>query len=165
MRDQSRRACRRRAFTLLELLLALALLGLVSTLFITGGRELFRAREFTAADVFWQAVQAARLQAIQGGATVILRYDEQSRRIVWGAAGESQSLDWPARNLEFLRDGSRDTVLIGGRLVDTAVLPTVRFHPDGTIDRFRVQLTGHDGRVTRLELDPWTAAPVVRSTP
>jgi prepilin-type N-terminal cleavage/methylation domain-containing protein len=162
MHAYSRRASRRRAFTLLELLLALALLALVTGLFITGGRELLRAREPGAVDVFWQAVQAARQQAIQSETTVTLRYDARAGRIVWGDVGEPHGLDLPARNLEFLREGVRDTVLIGGRLVDTATLPAVRFHPDGTIDRFRVQLTDQEGRVVQLELDPWTAAPVVR---
>ena len=33
-----------------------------------------------------------------------------------------------------------DTVLIGGRLVETREIPAVRFYPDGTCDRFRAQL-------------------------
>jgi prepilin-type N-terminal cleavage/methylation domain-containing protein len=160
-----RHSAGRRAFSLIEVLLVLALFGLVGALFITGGSEMFRARERTMTDVFWEAVQAARLQAVQEDTTVVLRFDEKAKRILWGATDESHGLDWPGRNLEFLPTESRDTILLGGQLVDTGGLATVRFFADGTTDRFRVQLTGADGKVSRLELDPWTAAPVLRAAP
>jgi prepilin-type N-terminal cleavage/methylation domain-containing protein len=160
-----RRTAGRRAFTLLEVILAIALLGLVASLFITGGSEMFRARDRTMADVFWEAVQAARLQAVQEDTTVTLRFDEKERRLLWGAAGEPNGLGWPGRNLEFLPTESRDTILLGGQLVGTGRLAAVRFHADGTTDRFRVQLTDATGQVSQLELDPWTAAPVLRAKP
>ena len=56
----SRRSPGRRAFTLLEVLLMLALLGLVAALFVSGSSELFRSRQRTPADIFWEAVQAAQ---------------------------------------------------------------------------------------------------------
>jgi len=161
----SRRTTGRRAFTLLEVILAIAMLGLVASLFITGGSEMFRARERTMVDVFWESVQAARLQAVQGDTTVTMRFEEKSRRILWGAAGEPSAVDWPGRNLEFLPMESRDTILLGGQLVGTGAIEAVRFHPDGTTDRYRVQMTDASGRVSRLELDPWTTAPVLRSAP
>lgn len=145
--------------------MTLALLGLVAALFITGGREMFRARERTPADVFWQAVQAARFQAVQEDATVTMRYDEKARRLAWGTVGEPHGLDWPGKSVEFLPMESRDSILLGGQLVDTGALPAVRFHADGTTDRFRVQLTDVAGQIVRLELDPWTAAPVRRASP
>lgn len=160
-----RHSAGRRAFTLIEVILVIALLGLVGSLFITGGSEMFRARQRTMTDVFWEAVQAARLQAVQEDTTVILRFEEKSKRILWGATGESHGLDWPGRNLEFLPTESRDAVLLGGQMVYTNRLEAVRFHADGTTDRFRVQLTNADGQVSLLELDPWTAAPVLRATP
>lgn len=126
---------------------------------------MFRARERTPADIFWQAVQSARLQAVQEDVSVILRYDEKSRRIRWGAVGESHGLDWPGRNLEFLPLESRSSVLLGGQLVGTGALPAVRFHADGSTDRFRVQITDAAGQISRLEIDPWTAAPVERRKP
>jgi prepilin-type N-terminal cleavage/methylation domain-containing protein len=161
----SRRFRRQRAFTLLEVIMVIALLGLIATLFVAGGREMFRARERTLDDIFWQAVQAARLQAVREDTTVALRFDEKNHRLVWGSMGEPHALDWPGKSVEFLAAESRDSILLGGQLVDTNGLKAVRFHADGTIDRFRVQLTDASGRVSRLELDPWTAAPVVRSPP
>ena len=153
------------AFTLLEVLLAIALLGLLASLFIVGGSDLFRARERTAADVFWQAVQAARLQAVQEDRTVQLRFDEKEHQVIWGSAGTTHELDWPGKNLEFLPVEQNDTILLGGQLAGTGRLAVVRFHADGGVDRFRAQLTDSAGQVTRLELDPWTCAPVLRQAP
>ncbi|HEX2860732.1 MAG TPA: type II secretion system protein [Lacunisphaera sp.] len=161
----SRRTPGRRAFTLIEVILAIALLGLVASLFITGGSEMFRARERTMTDVFWEAVQAARLEAVQGDTTVTMRFDEKSRRILWGATGDAHGVDWPGRNLEFLPMESGGSILLGGQLAGTGKLGAVRFHPDGTTDRYRVQLTDPTGQISRLELDPWTTAPVLRATP
>lgn len=144
----------------------IALLGLVAALFVSGTRDLFRSSQRTPADIFWEAVQAARLQAVQEDAVVTLRFDEKAGRLLWGgAAGAERGLDWPGRNLEFLPAESRDTILIGGQLAGTGALPAVHFYADGTADRFRVQLTDAAGQISRLEIDPWTAAPVVRSTP
>lgn len=166
MTVSSRRISGRHAFTVLEVIVVIALLGMVATLFITGGSEMFRARERTMADVFWDAVQAARLQAVQGDTTVTMRFEEKSRRLLWGPpSGEPHGVDWPGRNLEFLPLESRDTILLGGQLVGVGRIEAVRFHADGTTDRYRVQLTDAAGQVTRLELDPWTTAPILRSTP
>lgn len=144
----------------------IALLGLVGALFISGSSELFRSRQRTATDIFWEAVQAARLQAVQEDAVVTLRFDEKSARLLWGGpAGGERGLDWPGRNLEFLPAESRDTILIGGQLAGTGALSAVHFYADGTADRFRVQMTDTAGQISGLEIDPWTAAPVVRSAP
>jgi len=165
MTGYPRRATGQRAFTLLEILLAIALVGLMASLFITGGSEMFRARERTMADVFWESVHAARLQAVQEDTTVTMRYDEKARLIRWRSVGDTHELAWPGRSLEFLPADSRDSILLGGQLVDTGRLLSVRFHADGTIDRFRVQLTDQAGQISQLEIDPWTAAPVLRASP
>ncbi len=158
-------AADRRAFTLLEVVLAIAVLGLVTVLFITGGHDLFRARERTIADVFWSAVQAARLQAVQEDAVVSLRYVREDRRVVWSSASGTHALDWPGKDLEFLPVEQRDTILLGGQLAGTGRLAHVQFYVDGGVDRFRAQLTDEAGQITRLDLDPWTCAPVLRQSP
>jgi len=163
--DRSAARSGRRAFTLIEVLLAIALLGLVSALFVTGGSDLFRSRERTATDVFWEAVQAARLQAVQEDAIVHLYFDEKKLQVAWTSAGGTHELDWPGRNLEFLPVEQTDSILLGGQLAGTSRLTEVRFHADGAVDRFRAQLTDAAGQVTRLDLDPWTCAPILRQSP
>jgi len=151
-----------RAFTLLEIVVALALLGLVAGLFISAGSEMLRARERTMADIFWEAVQGARLQAVQEDTTVLMSFDEKNRRVVWRSGGSSHELAWPGKKLEFLPTERNDSVLLGGQLVGTGAMPVVRFYADGCADRFRAQLTDVAGQVTRLEMDSWTCAPVLR---
>jgi prepilin-type N-terminal cleavage/methylation domain-containing protein len=154
-------AAGRAGFTLIEILLVIALLALIAFLFIGGTGDLFRAQEKTADDIFWQAVQAARLRAVQDDMTVDLRYDEKLRQLQWSANGTSAVLDWPGKSVEFFPLNQHDTVLLGGQLLDAGHISVVHFYPDGATDRFRVQLTDNSGRVTRLEIDQWTCAPVV----
>ena len=116
-------------------------------------------------DVFWQSVQSARLQAVEGDVTVELRYDEKKNQLRWGAGERGASLAWPGKSVEFLPVEKRDTVLIGGRLTDTGRMPAVKFFADGCVENFRAQLVGNDGHLSQVEIDPWTCAPIVRKTP
>jgi prepilin-type N-terminal cleavage/methylation domain-containing protein len=151
-------------FTLIEILLVLALLSLLVSLFIAGTSDLFRDQEKTMDDIFWQAVQAARLQAVEGDQTVELRYDEKMNQVRWGAAAATANLPWPGKSLEFLPVEKRDTMLIGGQLIETGKMEAVKFYADGSVENFRAQLTGNDGRLTHLDIDPWTCAAIIHQT-
>ena len=162
---QHREAVRRsgrRGFTLIEILLVLALMSLVVSLFISSASNLFRAQEKTMNDVFWQAIQAARLQAVEGDRTVELRYDDKKNLLRWGTGETAANQAWPGKKLEFLPVEKRDAMLLGGQLVETGGMPVVRFYADGCVENFRAQLTGVDGRISHLEIDPWTCAPIIR---
>jgi prepilin-type N-terminal cleavage/methylation domain-containing protein len=152
-----------RAFTLIELLMVIAVMGLMAGLFINGAADYFRAREKTMKDVFLEGLQAARLQAVEGDQTVELRFDERSKQLQWGRGDSTGSLPWPGRSLEFLPTTTRDTVLIGGQLRETTQIKVMRFFADGTTENYRLQFTGEDGRATSLEIDPWTCAPITRT--
>ncbi len=158
-----RSACR--GFTLIEILLVLALLSLLVTLFIASASDLFRSHEKTINDVFWEAVQAARLQAVEGDRTIELRYDEKKNQVQWGSGETAATRPWPGKKLDFLPVDKHDTMLLGGQLVDVGGMPVVRFYADGCVENFRAQLTAADGAITRLEIDPWTCAPIIRKTP
>lgn len=160
-RDGARRSGRH-GFTLIEVLLVLALLSLLVTLFIAGASDLFRSQEKTMDDIFWQAVQSARLQAVEGDVTVELRYDDKKKQLRWGAGETGSSLPWPGKTMEFLPVEKRDTILIGGQLTDTGRMLLVRFFADGCVENFRAQFVGNDGRISQVEIDPWTCAPIVR---
>lgn len=154
----------RHGFTLVELLLVLALMSLVATLFIANSSNLFRSQEKTMNDVFWQAVQASRLQAVEGDRTVELRYDSKKNEVLWGTGETVGNLPWPGKKLEFMPVEKRDTMLLGGQIVDTNGMAFVRFYADGCVENFRAQLTGADGNISHLEIDPWTCAQIERAT-
>ena len=151
-------------FTILEILLVVALLGLTSLLFVSGASEWLRAKERTPEDIFWQAVSEARQLALRGDFRVDLRYDEKTKQLQWFQGDQVQSLAWPGRSLEFLPVQETNTVLLGGSLVETGRLAVVHFYPDGACDPFRVQLAEADGRRRTLTLDPWTCAPMLSGT-
>lgn len=156
---------RRAAFTLVEILLVLALLGIVAFAFVNGAADLFRAKEPRAEDVFWQGVTAARQLALESNQNVVLHYDQEKHLLGWEAESKAgQTLPFPGKQLDFLPVTSQSTILIGGQLTETGSIKFVRFYPDGGCDAFRAQLVDGAGRHTVLSIDPWTCAPVLAAT-
>jgi len=155
----------RRGFTLIEILLVLALMTLLVSLFIAGVSDFFRAQEKTMKDVFWESVQAARLQAVEGDRTVKMRYDEKKNFLHWGTGETAASVAWPGKSVEFLPVDQRETVLIGGQLIERGGMLAVHFFADGTVENFKVQLVDNEGHPSQLEIDQWTCAAITRKTP
>ena len=158
-----------RGFTILEILLVLALLGFLSTGLVVGGARLLAERPQSPEDVFWEAVRQARDYALLRNRDVSLRYDREARAFIAGTAEGEQLFPVPADvggedlRIEFLSTQKFEaTVLIGGVLLETATLPQVTFYADGTCTPFRVQLrNGVGGVPVTLAIDPWTCAPVL----
>jgi len=160
------RVQRRAAFTLVEVLLVVAVLGMVAFAFIGGASDLFRAKEPRPDDVFWQGVTAARQLALESDQTVTLQYNQEKHTLGWTTAKASGgSLVFPGRSLEFLPVTQQGAVLIGGRLTETDSIKFVRFYPDGGCDAFRAQLTDASGGLTIVAIDPWTCAPMLAALP
>lgn len=154
------------AFSLLEVLLALAVLALVGSLFIAGGSTFLRARQPSVEDLFWQAVATCSERAVESGRPVVLAFDpEQGALRALGEDFPGSTLPIPGGKIEFLSATDRRTVLLGGEAVGTAVVPHVRFYPEGTCDAFRAQLTDAAGRRNTIRVDPWTCAPVLSEGP
>ncbi len=152
----------RRGFTLIEILLVVALLGLGALLLVNGVTDITRVREPRSDEIFWQGVTAARQLALETDQTVSFRYDRDKRLLTWSAGPESlHSLAFSGRLLEFLPVTGQGTVLIGGQLAETGSLTVVRFYPDGGCDAFRAQLTDASDHRTVLAIDPWTCAPML----
>lgn len=151
-----------RAFTLVEVLLVLALLALIVSIMLPAGGALLRdARETSFEGTVLAAVQDARREAVLTGREVELRHETATRTLVWsdGRRTRQVPLPGPAAAVEFLRPRG-GAVLLGGRLVETDPVARLRFYPDGTCDAVRLQLrpAGADPRV--IPLDPWTCTPV-----
>jgi general secretion pathway protein H len=64
----------RAAFTLLEILLVIALIGMITGVFIVGAVSISDSKPPSAEDVFWQAVNGCRKQALLSGREVTLRF-------------------------------------------------------------------------------------------
>lgn len=155
----------RAAFTLLEILVAVALLGLLSAALVTGANHLLDSRPSTPTDIFWAAVGDARRTALQSATEVRLSFDEKEKTFVV-EAGQGQKtfpITGAPRELtvNFLpAQSTNGALLIGGQLVESESIPFVRFYPDGTCTPFRIQFrTTGPARV--IAIDPWTCAPML----
>lgn len=157
---RSRRACPA-GFTLLEILLALALIGLLSASLITAGTHLIDSRPRTPEEVFWEATRTARRTALKSQTEIGLSFDEKEKRFMVAQAGAEQSfpVEGP-RELTIDLLPARSTggaLLIGGQLVESETIESVTFYPDGTCSPFRVQFRT-TGPAKVIAIDPWTCA-------
>lgn len=147
--DPARGNC---GFSLLEILVVLALLGLISALLIGGSSTLLRT--VTTDDVqntALGAIASARHSAVLSGRTLELRYDDKARVLNWG---EGQAALTGEGEVRLLPPARISSMLVGGRLVESA-LARVCFYADGTSDPFRLEIVrGKTSQI--LTLDPWT---------
>ena len=160
------------AFTLLEILLAIALMGLLAAVLVTGAANVLSDKPVTPEAVFLKAVQQARAAALTGEREVRMSFDGKLKAFLLDDSVATQSLVVPQTTRELTVDflstatGS-SSVLIGGELVNTQTMPGVTFYPDGTCTPFRVQFRA-GGAAHVLAIDPWTCAqvlPKVEATP
>lgn len=158
-------------FTLLEILLCIALIGLLAGVLVGGASSMLNAKTVSVDDVFWKAVQEARKTALQQGREVKLHYfdeRERGRGFAVGENGAGKDFSIPAvagaptRDLtvEFISAQKGNTILVGGLLLETQTLPSVTFYPDGTCTPFRLQIV-RNGATHQLAIDPWTCAQIL----
>ncbi|MCC6416425.1 MAG: GspH/FimT family pseudopilin [Opitutaceae bacterium] len=143
------------------MLLTLALLVLVSTVLISAAAGFFRQRDGRPDDAFWSAVNAARQLALDQNQPVAMRYDTETKRLLWSAGDANGSAAFAGRTLRFLPPERGSTLLLGGVLIEGDALARVRFYPDGTCDPFRLEIKTEGAAPRLLRIDPWTCAPVL----
>ena len=157
----------RHGFALLEILLVVALVGIISSVLLVGGSTLLRERAVTADDVFWRAVSEARRFALLHQQEVRLSYDRESRRFTAVTRDGSESFPVPGEGelqIDFLAaQRAGRAILVGGVLLETQVLPAITFYDDGTCTPFRVQLRTGTEQPRIIAVDPWTCAPMLES--
>jgi len=159
----------RRGFTILEILMVIALVAMLTGVLVTGAIQFTRNQAITPEDVFWKAVAETRRMALLSGRDVKFSYagkdlskeralvaraaDGTEQRFPFGQAGEL--------NVDFLStQKSTSSILLGGQLVETQTIPSVTFFGDGTCSPFRLQIrTGGEPRT--ITIDPWTCAQVL----
>jgi general secretion pathway protein H len=157
----------RAAFTLLEILLSLALIAMLAGVLITGAVRLIGDKPATPEDVFWKTVQEARGLALREERDIQVTFDPAEKVFLVHDGKKPKEMPVPAGRdlvIEFLAASSnRSTVLIGGDLVESRPIPSVTFFADGTCSPFRLQIrNGGAGRT--INIDPWTCARVLPKT-
>jgi general secretion pathway protein H len=174
---------RRGAFTLLEVLLSIAIIALIATVLIGGSARLMTEQPATPHDVFWKAVREARKSALLAEHEIRLKYDKEGKQFLLidglapiatapdGFTRREQSLKQfpiPALfagdlTIDFLAPATRgggNAILVGGVLIESQPIPYVTFYSDGTCSAFRAQFLRNNA-TSILSIDPWTCAPVL----
>ena len=143
------------AFTLVEVLVVVALLAVAATAFLGGASNLFRAREPRADDTFWQAVNAARQLALESNQKVFLHYNEEKNQLEWKSdSAPAKTLPFPGKQLQLLPVVAQNLILVGGQAAETDAMKSVTFYPDGCCDAFRAQLVDNNDQRWTLSIDP-----------
>lgn len=154
------------AFTLIEIIVVIALMGALATVLAVGVSGLMADRKETPEDMFWYAVNEARKFALQYEVDLTLSFDNEEQVFVAATDLGTREVPLPAGEpftLEFLGvTGSEQTILIGGRLTEVDLLNSVQFFRDGTCSPFRARLEEEGEEPLILEIDPWTCAPILR---
>jgi len=158
-------------FTLLEILIVIALLGLLVGVFAVGSARLLQEEPGTPEEVFQKALDAARRYAVENYVEVRLSFDTDAKAFSLKAttpgSAESQEVnqfpltDPEEASVDLLTAQGGQTQLIGGVLVSTATVPSVTIYPNGTCTAFRAQFRMRGGDVYTIDIDPWTCAPIL----
>lgn len=151
---------RRRAFTLVEILLVLALIGLLGSVMIGGAASLLDANDEKDPEAaLLVLLQTVRGQAVESGQVIELVQLPNDKGFKWGDAGlVTLPLREGGARVRLIRPEFGAASLVGGQMEEKP-LDRVRFYPDGSCDPLRVQVRRGDTRRVFV-IDPWTAAPL-----
>jgi len=163
---------RRGGFTLLEMLLVIGLLSMLAGVLVAGSAALLRGTARSdPEDALLALMQTWRRQAVERGATLTIEpfhpVDDPDRQgYRWTDPGAGPEAD-PREELLPALEGVKvqllgpevdGAILLGGQAVEQPLV-RVRFHPDGTCDRMRLEVLRNEAR--RLTpIDPLTCAPL-----
>lgn len=158
-----------RGFTLLEILLALAIIALLASVLVGGSAALLNDRTATPTEVFWKTVQACRKTALKTGQDVRLGFEPKEKKIHslrrfrdrrhHPRVSDPPTQRRPRLHVSHHAKGA-SMILLGGVAVETQTVSFVTFYSDGTCSPFRGQIQ-KNGAVTTLGIDPWTCAAVL----
>jgi prepilin-type N-terminal cleavage/methylation domain-containing protein len=158
-------------FTLLEILLAMAIIALMAAVLIGGAGRLLSDRPMTVDEVFFKAVMEARKCALTHERNVYLRYvgDDRDKGKLFVVLDGEQKKEFPIPPQAITPDFAVDflstqkggnLVLVGGVVLETMPITAVTFYSDGTCQPFRLQVM-RNGAAGITAIDPWTCAPVL----
>lgn len=150
-------------FTLVEVLIVMAIIALLGSMLLPGVNSLLKTiNNQDPEKILWSALLEARELSLSNNRTVWLKFDRENHRLIWNDGVQEKQAELPAEvGLQFLQATGGNAILLGGTLVETEEVGAVRFFPDGTCDRIRVQITEGARPPQVIAVDPWTCAPVL----
>ncbi|MCX6918155.1 MAG: prepilin-type N-terminal cleavage/methylation domain-containing protein [Verrucomicrobia bacterium] len=163
--DQSRAGrLARSGFTLLETLLVLGLISMLAAVLIGGSASLLKG---TARDdpesALMALLQTVRRQAVEQAKVIELKPDIEADgedailTYAWHNQKETLPVSGDTR-VKIIAPEVKEAILLGGQVEERA-LTRIRFYPDGTCDRMRVEIIRNQARRV-IPIDPLTCAPL-----
>lgn len=161
----------RPGFTLLETLLAIGLMSMIAAVLIGGSSTLLKSTvRSDPEDALKALLQTVRRHAVQQSKVFELTptelLDEDGPDFRWGpedapedrAPTEEKLPRAEGVKVKILAPETTGAILLGGVASEDAVA-RMRFYPDGTCDRVRLEVTREAGRRI-VPIDPLTCAPL-----
>lgn len=152
---------KKKGFTIIEVLLALALIALVAGLFAANFDALLTSLEERRPEkVLYDTIREARYQALQQHEPMRLKFDKEAEALVVFKEGEEKAVykvDIGDRfevgfdvigSAQMARGAFRSSSMRGGNGEDEVV-----FYPDGSSTPVLISLT-EEGETVKLKLDP-----------
>ncbi len=154
----------RGGFTLLETLLVLGLISMLAAVLVGGSASLLKgtSRE-DPEDALLALLQTVRREAVAQGTTIILKTvaDEEDPDVTHYTWGEDKIEKLPILagvKVKLIGPAVNAAILLGGEMEESAI-SQIKFYPDGTCDRIRLEITRNESRHV-LPIDHLTCAPL-----
>ena len=157
----------RKAFTLIEMMLTVALITMLSSLFVWNITSLLKQGELESLqNELWGAIEQAKQSAVFRRMPHVVRFDEEAQAFVVSAGSEQFTFEVDTDgfddgveisvifNERLPKDGYR---LVRGELVTQREIDSVTFYPDGTCTPFSVDLIIGEYQ-SDFQIDPWTGS-------
>ena len=114
-------------------------------------------------DALLALLQTVRREAVAQGTTLILKTlaDEDNPNVIYYTWGENKSEKMPVLagvTVKLIGPALNAAILLGGEMEESA-LSQIKFYPDGTCDRVRLEITRNESRRV-LPIDHLTCAPL-----